>query len=123
MRSAASCGQPLQVSDVPRGARMMRVAVAMTDADGKLDTKKLRERCQFEKRNIFYLTRMPHAVSTPRDAINSVIATMSGAGTRSASRIGTRDRTHACTFLSSGEVSSGASRSIAWHAHKNSIAI
>src|SRR5580765_1230839 len=102
---------------------MIRVAVAMTDADGKLDTKKLRERCQFEKRNIFYLTRMPHAVSMPRDAMSSAIASISGAGARSLSSIGTRDRTQACTFFSGGDVSSGASRSIAWQAHKISIAI
>ena len=48
---------------------------------------------------------------------------MSGAGARSSSSVGTRDRTSACTRASGGDVASGASRSIAWHAHRISIAI
>ena len=35
IRIAASCGQPLQVSAVPRGERIVRVAVAMKDASAK----------------------------------------------------------------------------------------
>ena len=31
MRSAASCGQPLQLIAEPRGARMMRVLTVMTE--------------------------------------------------------------------------------------------
>src|SRR5690349_5667071 len=114
MRSAASCGQPLQVSEVPRGALMIRVTMAMTVARrrddrrvGKLDLKKRRERCQFEKRNIFYLTGVAHAFSTARDAMSSHTAAISGAGARSTSSIGTRDRTSACTRASAGDVSSG----------------
>jgi hypothetical protein len=53
MRSAASCGHPLQDSDVPRGARMILVAVAMKDRERKLDLKKRRERCQFENEKFF----------------------------------------------------------------------
>jgi hypothetical protein len=54
MRSAASCGQPLQVSVVPRGARMILVAVAMKGvARRKIDLKKPRERCQTENKKFF----------------------------------------------------------------------
>jgi hypothetical protein len=54
IRSAASCGHPLQDSDVPRGARMVRVAVAMEkDRERKLDLKKRGERCQFENEKFF----------------------------------------------------------------------
>jgi hypothetical protein len=54
IRNAASCGQPLQVRVVPLGARMVRVAVAMKGiADGKIDLKKRRERCQFENEKFF----------------------------------------------------------------------
>jgi hypothetical protein len=42
-----------------------------------------------------------------------VIIAMSGAGARSSSSVGTRERTSACTLFSGAEVSSGASRSIA----------
>jgi hypothetical protein len=35
IRSAASCGHPLQDSDVPRGARMVRVAVAIEDRENE----------------------------------------------------------------------------------------
>jgi hypothetical protein len=69
--SAASCGQPLQVSAVPRGARMVRVAVAMNQRVDQLtgnaasafgrtdvliervDLKKRRARCQFENKIFF----------------------------------------------------------------------
>jgi hypothetical protein len=47
---AASCGQPLQVSAVPRGDRMVRVAVAMKMRTRKIDLKKRSERCQFENK-------------------------------------------------------------------------
>jgi hypothetical protein len=54
IRIAASCGQPLHVSDVPRGDRMMRVAVVMKDCETrKIDLKKRRERCQTENENYF----------------------------------------------------------------------
>jgi hypothetical protein len=54
IRMAASCGQPLQVRDVPRGARTIRVTVAIESGDdGKLDLKKRRERCQTENEKFF----------------------------------------------------------------------
>jgi hypothetical protein len=53
IRIAASCGQPLHVSDVPRGDRMMRVAVAMKCAGRKIDLKKRRARCQTENEKFF----------------------------------------------------------------------
>ena len=46
-----------------------------------------------------------------------------GDGGRSSSSGATRDRTQACTAASAGDVVSGASRSIAWHAHSSSIAM
>jgi hypothetical protein len=49
IRIAASCGHPLQVSAVPRGDRMVRVAVVIKKIQPrKIDLKKRRERCQFE---------------------------------------------------------------------------
>jgi hypothetical protein len=53
IRRAASCGQPLQVSAVPRGDRMVRVAVAMKMRTRKIDLKKRSERCQFENKKFF----------------------------------------------------------------------
>jgi hypothetical protein len=52
MRSAASCGQPLHVNDVPRGARMILVAVGMLGVR-KLELKKRSGRCQFENEKYF----------------------------------------------------------------------
>jgi hypothetical protein len=54
IRIAASCGHPLQVIAVPRGALMMRVAMVMRErVNGKLDLKKRGERCQ-RKKKIFF---------------------------------------------------------------------
>jgi hypothetical protein len=39
IRSAASCGHPLHVSDVPRGDRMMRVAVVIVDEVDEVDER------------------------------------------------------------------------------------
>src|SRR5213596_1318421 len=53
IRSAASCGHPLQDSDVPRGARIVLVAVAIEDCERRLDLKKHGEACQFENEKFF----------------------------------------------------------------------
>ena len=64
MRSAASCGQPLHESAVPRGAEMVRVIVAMDKVPGldawkeessarRIDTKKRERRCQMVFRKSF----------------------------------------------------------------------
>jgi hypothetical protein len=53
IRSAASCGQPLHVNDVPRGDLMIRVAVVMSAAERMIDLKKRSERCQIENEKFF----------------------------------------------------------------------
>src|SRR5207244_3123507 len=63
-----------------------------------------------------------HAFSNSFVAIRSVITAISGADARSRSSVGTRVRTSAWTFASDRGVSSGASKSIAWHAPRTSIA-
>ena len=57
--------------------------------------------------------RLLPALSSAFDAINSVIATISGDGGRSSTSIGTRERTSARTRASAGDVVRGARRSIA----------
>jgi hypothetical protein len=58
--SAASCGHPLQVSAVPRGARIVRVAMVMIDArsrptrfNERIEIRKRRVRCQTENEKFF----------------------------------------------------------------------
>ena len=74
------------------------------------------------KVKISYLTSPAHEFSSDPVAIIDAIRSMSGDGGRSSPSAATPDRTCACTRWSSGEVTSGASRSSAWLAHRISIA-
>ena len=66
---------------------------------------------------------MPVAYSSSPERINCTIASRSGDGDRSLTRVFTRVRTILYAAINDGELSSGARKSIAWQAQRISTAI